>query len=253
MGEAVYLCCAQGQGQGQGHPCSCCDSYTSLSFVVKISHAVTKKLTGAGLLRGVSQEPYKITTPTQTPTKMIDPAREYSITANEQAHYTQSTKALKFPTAEAERDWARTKTKPCSKCHEVLPLSYFNGNTSGADPFDRDGYRLRRPECRSCTRSAAAGKAAAAAAAKRHGVPLKAPAGTPCELCGDTKSIVFDHDHETDTFRGWLCNACNRSIGVLGDGVPGLMKALNYLIRTQAVKPTLTVTASGQLALEEGE
>lgn len=181
----------------------------------------------------------------------FDPAREPSITSKERSHYIGCKKTLQFPTPEAELAWARTQTKKCSKCHETLSLSYFNGNTSGADAFNRDGYRLRRPECRNCTSIAAAGKSAAAATAKRLGMSTKAPEGTPCELCGDTDSIVFDHDHDTNTFRGWLCDSCNRSIGGLGDDVSGLVTALNYLIRTHPTPPRLTVDpTTGLLRLE---
>lgn len=176
---------------------------------------------------------------------------EYAITENERAHYVNSKKAHRFPTAEAERDWARTQSKDCSKCKISQPLTHFNGNTSGADPFDRDGLRLRRPECRACTRSAAAGKAAAAATAKRLGMSTKAPEGTPCELCGDTRSIVFDHDHTTEIFRGWLCNSCNRSIGVLGDTATGLLDALVYLVKGDvATQRAIMTTLSQRWATE---
>jgi hypothetical protein len=174
----------------------------------------------------------------------IDPTREFTWNAaTESKHYTLHTKPHKFATPEEERAWARTQTKTCSKCKQLLPLSYFNGNTSGADPFDRDGYRLRRPECRTCTKEAGAGKAAACAAAKRLGMSAKAPAGTPCELCASTDRIVFDHDHVTNTFRGWLCDPCNRSMGVLGDSVEGLLRALNYLNKSTGLR--LQVDSSG--------
>lgn len=179
----------------------------------------------------------------------IDPAREPTITPHEQKHYVGCKKPLKFPTAEAERDWDRTQTKTCSKCHDTLPCSYFNYNTSGADPFDRDGYRRRRPECRSCTKKAESGKATATATAKRLGMSTKAPEGTPCEICERTESIVFDHDHATDTFRGWLCNPCNRSIGVLREDVARLIKVLNYVNRAE--KRVLKVDSSGLEVLTE--
>ena len=179
----------------------------------------------------------------------IDPAREPTITPHEQKHYVGCKKPLKFPTAEAERDWARTQTKTCSKCHETLPRSYFLRNTSGTDAFDRHGYRRIRPECSTCYRIASKGKSAATATAKRLGMSTKAPEGTPCEVCGVTEKIVFDHYHDTDTFRGWLCDPCNRSTGVLGDNVAGIVKVLNYLNRTE--KRVLKVDSSGQLVLAE--
>jgi hypothetical protein len=161
----------------------------------------------------------------------------------ENKHYTTHTKPHKFATPEAEREWARTQPKACSKCKVVCPLSYFNGNTSGADPFDRNGYRLRRPECRGCTKKAAAGKNEAAAVARKLGMTTKAPAGTCCALCDSSERLVFDHDHTTNRFRGWLCDPCNRSMGVLGDSVEGLLRALNYLNKTTQLP--LSVDATG--------
>ncbi len=53
-----------------------------------------------------------------------------------------------------------------------------------------------------------------------------------CEACGRNrgeKRLCLDHDHTTQKFRGWLCNACNRGIGYLGDDLKGIMSAMRYL------------------------
>jgi len=42
--------------------------------------------------------------------------------------------------------------------------------------------------------------------------------------------IVFDHDHVTGKFRGWICDSCNRGLSNLGDDVAGVINALNYLL-----------------------
>ena len=62
------------------------------------------------------------------------------------------------------------------------------------------------------------------------------PEGTPCGICGvpmthdkTRTGMCFDHDHETDTFRGWLCKVCNTSLGGLGDNLKGLAKVVKYL------------------------
>ena len=40
---------------------------------------------------------------------------------------------------------------------------------------------------------------------------------------------MFDHCHKTNTFRGYLHNSCNRSLGVLGDDNEGILRAFNYV------------------------
>ncbi len=59
-----------------------------------------------------------------------------------------------------------------------------------------------------------------------------------CEICGkipeeNEPELSFDHDHGTSVFRGWLCGSCNRGIGLLGDNIEGLKKALAYLERAE--------------------
>lgn len=158
----------------------------------------------------------------------MDPALEYKITENERSKYNKPSKA-KFNSVEEELEWARNQSKDCNKCKKSLPLSYFGGNTSSSDSFDKNGYRLRRGDCIKCNKEHNKGKNEAKKIAKSQGISFKAEEGTKCELCQSEKSIVFDHNHETNTFRGWLCDPCNRSMGVLGDNVTGLIKCINYM------------------------
>ena len=149
-------------------------------------------------------------------------------------------KGLKFTNALDEMHAGMAINKICSKCGQGKPLPFYTGNTSGSDAFDRDGLRLRRPECSECTSAANRGKDNAKRVAKSQGIPYKAPEGTVCALCKclpkKGNGMVFDHDHETELFRGYLCNSCNRSMGVLGDDVEGMIKALNYLNKTEKKK-----------------
>lgn len=50
-----------------------------------------------------------------------------------------------------------------------------------------------------------------------------------CELCRDGGKICLDHDHVTGKFRGWLCDRCNRAIGLLKDSPALVRRALEYL------------------------
>ena len=68
-----------------------------------------------------------------------------------------------------------------------------------------------------------------------RGLPLPTrPTPAACECCGGPpgkKSLHLDHCHETNNFRGWLCNKCNAGIGMLGDDVDGVAAAMSYLLR----------------------
>lgn len=51
----------------------------------------------------------------------------------------------------------------------------------------------------------------------------------PCEICGKVGRLVWDHDHETGQFRGWLCNSCNMALGLLGDNKQSIERVIVYL------------------------
>jgi hypothetical protein len=62
---------------------------------------------------------------------------------------------------------------------------------------------------------------------KKYGADV-APADK-CEVCGSTKKVCYDHDHATGKHRGWLCDRCNRALGIVQDD-PALLRALaDYL------------------------
>ena len=52
-----------------------------------------------------------------------------------------------------------------------------------------------------------------------------------CEMCnegpkGKCAALCLDHCHETGIFRGWLCQRCNRGLGLLGDNLPAVIARL---------------------------
>jgi hypothetical protein len=158
---------------------------------------------------------------------------EVTFTENERGHYSGSfSQHAKFKTPEEEYEYNKTKFKTCNKCNCNLSLNDFGGNTSGKDPFDKHGYRLKRGDCITCNKEVSKGKNKAVAIAKKLGISHKAPEGTPCEICKKTDNIVFDHHHTKEIFRGWLCNGCNRSIGMLGENIDILVDVINYMNKT---------------------
>lgn len=55
-----------------------------------------------------------------------------------------------------------------------------------------------------------------------------------CEICFTNEfKIVFDHCHQSNKFRGWICDRCNRVLGIVKDN-PQLLKGLaSYLEKSQ--------------------
>ena len=52
------------------------------------------------------------------------------------------------------------------------------------------------------------------------------PRPDACELCGRTDlRIVWDHCHDSGTWRGWLCDHCNVALGMVDDN-PELLRLM---------------------------
>jgi hypothetical protein len=68
----------------------------------------------------------------------------------------------------------------------------------------------------------------------RQSKKLEAMAGRPrpdfCEICGEFHlRIVFDHCHVSGEFRGWLCDRCNKILGLVKDSPDILLALAKYL------------------------
>lgn len=57
-----------------------------------------------------------------------------------------------------------------------------------------------------------------------------------CAICLSARSVkrkkvilVIDHDHKTGAIRGLLCDRCNRGLGLMGDNIESLKRAIKYL------------------------
>lgn len=176
-----------------------------------------------------------------------------SFTDKERAHYARQHEKVKYATPELEYEWASTQNTPCDKCGTEYPLSYYPGNTCGNDAFYSTGLRRRRINCKPCMDKDSDSMKQAVALAKTLGIPYKAPEGTVCANCSRVpkkgNGLVFDHHHTKCTFRGYLCDACNRSIGILGDDPEGLLRALNYLLKKDPRK--ITQQEDGSLIIQE--
>ena len=118
------------------------------------------------------------------------------------------------------------ETQVCTKCHQEKSIECFRRRGEGSSY----GHLLYQ-HCRECERMIAR---VTRAAKKRCTVPKS----THCDMCGRKENIieqknsriVFDHDHKTGKFRGWICDSCNRGLSNLGDDLEGVERARNYLI-----------------------
>jgi hypothetical protein len=64
-----------------------------------------------------------------------------------------------------------------------------------------------------------------------HYAQMLAAQGGVCALCGraGVRKLCVDHCHTTGQVRGLLCDACNTSIGKLGDTAEALQRVADYL------------------------
>mgnify|MGYP001160657817 CR=1 FL=1 len=72
---------------------------------------------------------------------------------------------------------------------------------------------------------------------KKHIEELGKLVGRPrphnCEICGQEGVIVFDHDHNTGKFRGWICERCNTVLGKVKDDIGTLNDLIKYLKKSK--------------------
>ena len=112
-------------------------------------------------------------------------------------------------------DTQTVQTKVCSKCQIKKPLTSFQ--------TDKRGTRNVCIKCRNFHQNIAS-------RGKRKWLKEGKKIPNNCDCCGKTTDeVVFDHDHKTFEHRGWLCHQCNQGIGLLGDNISGLQKAVRYL------------------------
>lgn len=61
--------------------------------------------------------------------------------------------------------------------------------------------------------------------------------GNRCAICNGlatkTKALALDHDHRTHRVRMFLCDCCNRGLGMFRDNIQVLRKAVLYLEKHQ--------------------
>lgn len=108
----------------------------------------------------------------------------------------------------------------CASCNEIKPADQFNANRSRRNGLD--GI------CRTCSISHKL--------QLRYGITrqewdrLAAEQNYRCAICKDPeRSLHLDHCHVSGKPRALLCSQCNTAIGLLGEEVDLLLRAVDYL------------------------
>ncbi|WP_425457693.1 endonuclease VII domain-containing protein [Catellatospora sichuanensis] len=120
-------------------------------------------------------------------------------------------------------------SKICCSCREDKDWSRFSK--------DRNQPDKRSRRCKDCDRKYRKPYDAFRETAKKYGISLEiyhellALQRGLCAICGNRSSeaLVVDHCHESGSVRGLLCRSCNTGIGLLGESIRNLTRALCYL------------------------
>lgn len=51
-----------------------------------------------------------------------------------------------------------------------------------------------------------------------------------CDLCGDHRQLVVDHNHKTGKVRALLCAPCNTALGLLKEDTKRIWRAMEYVV-----------------------
>jgi len=140
-------------------------------------------------------------------------------------------------------------TKVCNVCKQELPLESFHRLKTS-----KDGYGYRCSKCDYALQKDYKKRRYEQFREDRRKVQRKHKYGLSdedfqkmlsdqkglCACCGKTleegwtqnhknNKLVVDHDHKSGKVRGLLCTMCNKGLGLLGDDLEGLQKAVDYL------------------------
>jgi len=123
------------------------------------------------------------------------------------------------------------ETKVCRDCQQKKSIFEFEKNQKSIA-----GKISRRGSCRLCR----SGKKPIQTRARTEYEKMKPmpPIGKnfSCPICQKTimrqfkNDVVLDHSHLSGNIRGWICRQCNSSIGMLGEDVSVMERAIRWVL-----------------------
>lgn len=115
--------------------------------------------------------------------------------------------------------------------HKKAKIKWLSKNIERARELDKlraRKNRLNNPEAQ---------KRRSEAYRLRQEAKKTAIAGRPrsnyCEICASEERTVFDHSHRKGHFRGWICDRCNKILGLVRDDKSYLKALIIYLEQTE--------------------
>lgn len=128
----------------------------------------------------------------------------------------------------------------CSKCKTEKLISNFSTNTNSSKEFGLGG------QCKACLKSTCKFSKIKVAynLSKQDFLKIYEEQKGKCKICNITMetlsfannkatTLCIDHNHDTGKIRGFLCNNCNRAIGLLKDNKDTILSAYNYLVHNK--------------------
>ena len=106
----------------------------------------------------------------------------------------------------------------CKDCSKQRSKDYYAANTEKQKVAHRDWVARNRE-------TVAFHKARSAYGITREQFDTE----RECRICGSTEKLRWDHCHATNTYRGRLCDGCNKGLGFFQDSPERLMNAARYL------------------------
>jgi len=117
----------------------------------------------------------------------------------------------------------KVRCKQCGKKQCSSQYPWVSRGTANGDM--QDNLVLNSRTCRKCTND---NRTAVRNLKKLHPKPLS----NKCECCGRTdRRLHLDHEHDTNKYRGWLCQECNVGFGKLGDDIEAAVNLLSYVLK----------------------